>query len=95
MEVQGKKSEMTDFRNFFAGEGGGVGKPGEGGLNICKIVYWEKGGGLQLCESGSVFRMPFHFQSVSSEGFSWRLRKNPSTGNNLVVAEIFSFSPDE
>lgn len=40
---------MTDFRNFFAGEGGGVGKPEKGGLNICKIVYWEKGGGgLQL-----------------------------------------------
>lgn len=43
-----KKREMTDFRNFFAGEGGGVGKPEERGLNICKIVYWEKGGGLQL-----------------------------------------------
>lgn len=96
MEVQGKKREITDFRNFFAGEGGGVGKPEEGGLNICKIVYWEKGeGGLQLQESGSVFCMPFHFQSFSSEDFSWRLGKNPSSGNNLVIAEIFSFSPDK
>lgn len=39
--------------------------------------------------------MPFHFQSVSSEDFSWRLGKNPSTGNNLVIVEIFSFSPDK
>lgn len=89
---------MTDFCNFFAGEGGRVGKPEEGGLNICKIVYWEeKGGGGWVGRplTLSVFRTPFHFQSVSSEDFSWRLGENPSTGNNLVIVEIFCFSPDK
>lgn len=46
---------MTDFRNFFAGEGGGVGKPEKGGLNICKIVYWEKGGAGSNSESQGVY----------------------------------------
>lgn len=82
---------MTDFRNFFAGERGRVGKPEEGGLNICKIVYREERG-----EGGSNSeRTQFHFQSMSSEDFSWRLGKNPSTGNNLVIVETFRFSPDE
>lgn len=31
-----------------------------------------------------------------SKDFSWRLgEKNLSTGNNLVIVEIFSFSPDK
>lgn len=55
MEVQGEKREMTDFRNFFAGEGGGVGKPEKGGLNICKIVYWEKGGAGSNSESQGAY----------------------------------------
>lgn len=54
-----EKREMTDFRNFLAGgggEAGGVGKAEEGGLNICKIVYWEKsvGGEASNSESWSV-----------------------------------------
>lgn len=59
---------MTDFCNFFAGEGGGVGKPEKGGLNICKIVYWEEGGVGSNSESGSVFCMPFHFQRILAGG---------------------------
>lgn len=55
----------------------------------------REGGELHVGEAGSVFRMLFHLQSGSLEGFSWRLGRKPSTGNNLVIAEIFSFSADK
>lgn len=70
-----------------------LGKPEEGGLNICKIVYWEKGGEAPTLRVGEhvLYAVPFSELRI----FSWRLGKNPSIGNNLVIAEIFSFSPDK
>lgn len=91
---------MTDFRNFFGGDGGGRSgcKPEEGGLNTCKIVYGEKGWGARgrpCPESGGVDCACRSTSRVLAQDCSWRLGKNPSTGNNLVIAEIFGFSPDK
>lgn len=60
---------MTDFRNFFAGEGGGVGKLEEGGLNICKIVYWEKRGGCPTLRVRERISYAVPFSECQLRGF--------------------------
>lgn len=84
---------MTDFRNFFAGEGGGVGETrGRRFKYMQNCLLGERGEAPTLRVGEHVlYAVPFSELRI----FSWRLGKNPSIGNNLVIAEIFSFSPDK